>query len=164
LKNGTETKAAAVAGSEMSGPIGYREAQAFPYVGIVEGGPNALAVIAHAWASSVEDRVAPICMPSASANFSIEALASLQGKRGRIFIDDDKPGREAAQRWAKQLKTADIVVDGYSFDGLIQTGGLPVKDVNDLCRIDADCWENNREVIESVMSFATDGERDGWGI
>ena len=29
-----------------------------------EGGPNTLAIIAHAWASGVEKGVAPICMPS----------------------------------------------------------------------------------------------------
>jgi hypothetical protein len=33
LRNGTEPQAAAVAGSDMSGPIGYREAQPFPYIG-----------------------------------------------------------------------------------------------------------------------------------
>jgi hypothetical protein len=163
LKNGTETKAAAVAGSEMSGPIGYREAQAFPSIGIVEGGPNALAVLAHAWASSVEDRVAPICMPSTSANFHQSSLTCLQGKRGRIFIDNDRPGMEAAERWADQLRSACVNVDGFDFSDLSMSDGRPVGDLNDLCRVDEDCWEANREVIESVMDFATGGGRDGGG-
>ena len=45
-------------------------------------------------------------------------------------------------------------VDGYRFDGLTQSDGKPVKDLNDLLRIDYDCWEQNQAVVESVMSFA----------
>ncbi len=64
---------------------------------------------------------------------------------------------EAANRWAAQLQTANVVIDGFSFDGLIQNDGSAVKDLNDLLKVDADCWEANREVIESVMSFAFEG-------
>jgi hypothetical protein len=120
----------------------------------VPRGPNSLAAIAHAWASNVETRVAPICMPSANANFTAESLERLQGKRARIFVDNDKPGELAAMRWAAQLQAASVVVDGYSFDGLLQNDGRPVKDLNDLLRIDADQWETHRETIESVMDFA----------
>ena len=74
-----------------------------------------MAVIAHAWASSVEDRVAPICMPSTSANFQQSTLAYLGGKRGRIFIDNDEPGMEAARRWANQLHAVGVKVDGFDF-------------------------------------------------
>jgi hypothetical protein len=161
LKNGKQTKAAACPGSDMSSAIGYHEAQPFPCIGIVEGGPNAIAVIAHARASGVNAWVAPICMPSTNANFTEATLAYLQGKRGRVFIDNDRPGIEAANRWAAQLQTADVVIDGFSFDGLIQNDGSAVKDLNDLLRVDADCWEANREVIESVMSF-TFGGRTSW--
>jgi hypothetical protein len=70
-----------------------------------------------------------------------------------IFVDDDKPGKSAAARWAAQLQAANIVVDGYSFDGLLQNDGSPVKDLNDLLRVDANQWETHRETIESVMDF-----------
>jgi hypothetical protein len=154
LPNGNETKAAACSGSDMMSPLGYHEAQAYPFISVQEGGPNSLAAIAHAWASSVETRVAPICMPSANANFTAESLNRLQGKRARIFVDDDEPGKIAAGRWAAQLQSANINVDGYSFDGLTQIDGTPVKDLNDLLRVDPDCWETHRETIESVMNFA----------
>lgn len=154
LASGRKTKAAACSGSEMKAPLGYREAKAYPCVAIQEGGPNSLAAIAHAWASGVETKVAPICMPHSGSDFTAEALACLQGKRARIFADNDAPGIKAARRWAAQLRTANVAVDGYSFEGLVQNDGAPVNDLNDLLRVDADCWEQHREVIESVMDFA----------
>jgi hypothetical protein len=154
LADGRETKAAACPGSDMKSPLGYREAIPYPSIAIQEGGPNSLAAIAHAWASDVETRVAPICMPSAGSDFTEEALNCLQGKRARIFADNDRRGIEAARRWAAQLRTADVLVDGYGFEGLIQNDRVAVKDLNDLLKVDADCWEEHREVIESVMDFA----------
>jgi hypothetical protein len=95
-------------------------------------------------------------MPHSGSDFTAESLAYLQGKRARIFADNDKPGKEAARRWAAQLRTADVVVDGYSFEGLVQNDGAPVNDLNDMLRIDADCWEHHFEVVESVMDFASE--------
>jgi hypothetical protein len=141
-------------GSDMRGPIGYQEAASYPCVGIAEGGPNCLAIIAHAWADGIEERIAPICMPSTTANFSESALAYLQGKRARIFIDNDAPGYKAAQRWAAQLQSANIAVDGFSFASLIMTDGRPIKDLNDLLMIDYDSWEQSRSQVENVISFA----------
>ena len=103
-------------------------------------------------------------MPSTSANFHQSALTYLQGKRGRIFVDNDQPGMEAAQRWADQLRAAGVKVDGFSFIDLYTSDGKPVKDLNDLCRVDADCWEGNHEAIESVMDFAVQGGRNGRGV
>ena len=154
LANGNEPKAAACPCSDTRSPLGWRESQAYPCISVQEGGPYSLAAIAHAWASNVETRVAPICMPSANANFTAESLERLEGKRARIFVDNDGPGKLAAARWAAQLQAANIVVDGYSFDGLLQNDGSPVKDLNDLLRVDADQWETHRETIESVMDFA----------
>jgi hypothetical protein len=125
----------------------------FPFFGVPEGGPNAISIIAHAWASGVEKHIAPVCMPSTTSNFTASALAHLQGKRARIFIDDDDPGRAAATRWAAQLASADIVVDGFSFTGLVMSDGRPVTDLNELLQIDSDCWEAFQNQVESVMSF-----------
>jgi CHC2 zinc finger/Toprim-like len=158
LANGNETKAAACPGSDMKSPLGYHEAQSYHCIAVQEGGPNSLAAIAHAWASGVEGKVAPICMPSANSDFTPASLRYLQGKRVRIFTDNDACGKEAARRWAAQLRTAGVVVDGYSFEGLNQSDGSPVKDLNDLARVDADCWEQYHEVIESVMNFAFEEE------
>lgn len=154
LTSGSASKSAACMGSDMRRPIGYQEAALYPCVGIAEGGPNSLAILAHAWAIGVEERVAPVCMPSTTANFSEPALAYLQGKRARIFIDNDSPGHEAADRWAAQLRSANVEVDGFSFDGLVMTDSQPVKDLNDLLLIDYDCWEQFRSQVENIMNFA----------
>jgi hypothetical protein len=154
LRNGSQTKSAACKGSDMRTALGCQEALPYPCIGIAEGGPNSLAIIAHAYASGVEERFAPICMPSASANFTPSDLAYLRGKRARIFIDDDKAGQEASQRWAAQLKRAEIITDGFSFAGLVKNNGDRVKDLNDLLEIDYDCWERYRGPVESVSIFA----------
>jgi len=52
------------------------------------------------------------------------------------------------------LREAGAVVDGYSFDGLIQTDGRPVEDLNDFCRLDYECLQQQRSAVESVMGFA----------
>jgi hypothetical protein len=154
MRSGSASKSAACFASDMRGPIGFQEAASYPFFGVAEGGPNALAIIAHAWASGLEERIAPVCMPSTSSNFTESALAHLQGKRGRIFIDDDPPGHAAADRWAAQLASANVTVDGFSFDGFSMSNGKPVTDLNDLLQIDSDCWEESRTQVESVTSFA----------
>lgn len=153
LSNGSQPKVACCPGSDMRRPIGYQEAESFPYLGIVEGAPNALSLLAHACASGVETHVAPICMPCAGANFTESSLAYLQNKRARIFIDDDKAGQEAAERWAIQLQQANIVVDGFSCAGLLRTNGRPVKDLNDVLEVDYESWERFCEEIENIMDF-----------
>jgi hypothetical protein len=155
LRSGSASKSAACFGSDTRGPIGHQEAAPYPCIGVVEGGPNALAVIAHAWASGLEERIAPVCMPSTASNFTASALAHLQGKRGRIFIDDDAPGHAAAERWATQLQSANVTVDGFSFNGFFMTDGMPVNDLNDLLNVDYDYWEEHRSRIESVMDFSS---------
>jgi hypothetical protein len=154
LRSGSASKSVSCQGSDMRSPIGFQEAASYPFFGVVEGGPNALAVITHAWATGSETCIAPVCMPSTTSNFTANALAYLQGKHARIFIDDDDPGHAAATRWAAQLTSADIVVDGFSFTGLVMSDGRPVTDLNDLCKIAYDCWEEYREQVESVMNFA----------
>jgi hypothetical protein len=154
FQDGRSTKSAICSGSDMRSPLGYQEAQAYPCFGIVEGAPDALAFLAHAWADNVLERVAPVCMPSQKTNFSESVLGYLQGKRARIFTHNDSPGREAAARWAAQLAKANITVDEFSFENLVMTDGRPVKDLNDALRIDYDCWERFRNQLDSIMDFA----------
>jgi hypothetical protein len=154
LANGSASKSPACYGSDMKAPIGYQEATQYPCFGVAEGGPSSLSILAHAWASGIEARVAPICMPSTSADFNESILAYLQNKRARIFIDDDAPGQKAAERWAAQLQSANVVVDGFSFACFVMTDGQPVKDLNDLLKIDYDCWEQFRSQVETIVSFA----------
>jgi hypothetical protein len=154
LRSGSSSKAAACFGADMTKPLGYEEARDYPAFSVVEGGPNGLAAIAQAYAAGVEDLVAPIVMPCTGSNFHPESLESLKGKRGRIFPDADKSGREAAYRWAKQLFTAGIVVDGFDFGGLVQINGQPVSALNDFCKLDPDSDDKHRSATESLMGFA----------
>jgi hypothetical protein len=154
LSDGSQRKSVCCRGSEMGTPIGYQEAESFPFLGIVEGAPDAIALLANAWASGVETRIAPVCMPSTAANFTDSSLAYVQNKRARIFIHNDAAGRKAANRWATQLASACIEVDGFTFPGLYQTSGLPVKDLNDLLKINYDCWDQFRSQVESIVNFA----------
>jgi CHC2 zinc finger len=166
LRNGARTKVASCKGSDTTGPMCYEEAKNFPCFAIVEGAPNGLAVIAQALASGVEQRVAPIVMPHAGSKFTEASLACLKGKRARIFPDDDPPGRGAAALWAKQLKSAGIVVDAYSFDGLIKSDGKAVRDINDLCQISPDSEEKYCGVLDSLMDFAQqpEGIAHAWDV
>jgi hypothetical protein len=146
-------------GSQGNWPLGILEAEAFPAIGLVEGAPDFLAVIAHAWASGVEDRVAAVCLSGATLRIPDETLPFFAGKRVRIFVDDDQAGYGAGARWWEQLEAAGARVDGFSFEGLVRTDGQPVGDLNNLLEVDYDCWEQNRDVIEGIMDFATEEGR-----
>ena len=82
------------------------------------------------------------------------ALPRFCGKRVRLFIDGDKAGRTGAKKWFHQLHQIAADIDGYEFSGLVQTDKQPVKDLDDLCRVDYDSWEQNRCAIQSLMDFA----------
>ena len=150
-------KSKTLAGGKSKWAIGVKEASKFPAIALCEGGPDFLAAIAHAWASNVERLVAPVCV-SAAMPIAEESLPYFKGKRVRIFVHNDDAGRDTAADWKHQLKGIANKVDPYIFDGLRREDGEPVDDLNDLLMIDANCWEQNRETVESVMSFATEGD------
>ena len=134
-------------------PIGIMEAQAYPAIGLVEGTPDFLALIAQAWTSQVQNLVAPVCMSGAAMSIPESVLPRFRSKRVRIFMHDDNPGISAANRWAEQLKSAEVQVDGYSFEGLVQINGFPVEDLNDLCRIDPESLEANAKDLAQLFNF-----------
>jgi hypothetical protein len=82
-------------------------------------------------------------------------LPRFRSKRVRIFMHDDNPGISAANRWAEQLKSAEVQVDGYSFEGLVQINGFPVEDLNDLCRIDPESLEANAKDLAQLFNFVS---------
>ena len=147
-------KAHALPGSQASWPIGCREAQDFPAIALCEGLPDFLSAFGHAWASGVEAHIAPVCMSSAAVSIAKEALPAFAGKRVRIFTHADEAGNKASDRWTAQLISVADKVDCWQFGSdWIQTDGQPVTDLNDLLRIDYDCWEDNRLEIEAIMAF-----------
>ena len=144
-------------GADHGWPIGITAAASFGAIALVEGVPDFISVLHHAECNGVESRIAPVMLPGAGVRIVDDALPLFAGKRVRVFVHDDGgKGAGAFAAWCGQLLSAGAVVDGFSFDGLFQSDGRPVKDLNDLCRIGADSWEEHRNVIESCMDFATE--------
>lgn len=136
-------KAWTLPGSWASWPIGIMEAQPFPAIALCEGGPDFLA--AH-YLALWEQATHPakrdvscvgVTMFGASQKIHADALPMFAGKRVRIFGHDDEAGRGAVERWAGQLASAGADVDAFSFSGLQQVDGHPVKDLNEALLMDA---------------------------
>lgn len=144
LSSGRSTKSAACVNSVMTEPLGYLEAAAQPSFAVVEGAPDGLAVLDQAIAIGLPHNVAPIVMPCASAKFTTASIAALQGKRGRVFVDNDRAGQKAAQDWSMHLTSAGIIVDAWNFEG--------VKDLNDYCHLPRSMEPDWK--IQHAMSFA----------
>jgi hypothetical protein len=156
-----DKKAWTLPGSEAAWPIGLREASPFPAIALVEGGPDLLAAFHLAWCDGVEERVAAVAMMGASNRIPEDAFPFFAGKRVRIFPHHEKAGSDAGKLWARQLITAGVKVDGFSFAGFIRTDGLPVNDLNDFARVHPDQWEAERDAIEVAFSFATGSPQEG---
>ena len=78
----------------------------------------------------------PVAMLGASQRIHADALPMFSGKRVRIFGHEDEAGRVAVERWAAQLASVGADVDAFSFTGLRQIDGKPVKDLNDSLLMD----------------------------
>jgi len=159
----TGRKSKTLSGAWGNWPIGIMEAGDYPAIGLAEGTPDFLSVIAHARACGVEHLVAPVCLSGAAMWIPESVLPRFKGKRVRIFIHNDPAGKIAANRWNAQLCEAGAIVDGYSFDGLIQSDGRPVEDLNDFCRLGYECCQQHRSAVESVMGFAVATDFQDYG-
>jgi hypothetical protein len=149
-------KAWTLPGAWASWPIGIIEAQPFPAIAFCEGGPDLLA--AHYLAlleqsthpAKRDVQCSPVTMLGASQRIHADALPMFASKRVRIFGHDDEPGRDAVEHWAAQLESIGADVDAFSFAGLQQVDGKPVKDLNDFTSIHADDFEAER-ILWRVM-------------
>jgi hypothetical protein len=146
-------KARTLPGSEAPWPIALPETSAFLAIALVEGGPDLLAALHLIWCAGVEDQVAPVAILGASNSIPQDALPHFAGKRVRLFPHDDEAGRDAGARWAAQLVTADVDVDGFSFTGLMRVDDMPVKDLNDFAHVDPDQWESQRGITDNAFLF-----------
>ncbi len=108
----TPRKAHTLKGSKKSWPAGLVTAtnperlKTTPFA-LVEGGPDLLAVfcILAGQPGDLPD-VQPLAMLGSSQSIAADALAMLAGRGGVVLAHGDKAGREAAERWARQLAGA----------------------------------------------------------
>ncbi len=144
-------KAWTLPGSRAAWPIGAAEADGFPCVALVEGGPDLLAAHYFIVAEDREADTAAIAMLGAANVIPEDALLLLANKRVRLFPHLDAAGREAAVRWTRQLERVGCEVDAFAFEGLRRGDGGAVEDLNDLAMIDADDFEQERAELMEVL-------------
>jgi hypothetical protein len=137
-------KAWTLPGSWASWPIGTKESRDFANMALVEGGPDLLAACHFILCERRENDCAPVAILGATQRIHADALPMFAGKRIRIFGHDDNEGREAVERWARQLETVGADVDAFSFAGLRQADESAVKDLNDCTFIHPDDFETER--------------------
>lgn len=148
-----QAKAWTLPGAWASWPIGIKEAQDFPCIALMEGGPDFLAghyLALWEQASHPTKRDAqcvPVAMLGASQRIHTDALRMFAGKRVRIFGHNDESGRGAVERWAAQLATVGADVDAFTFAGLQQVDAKPVKDLNDALMMDVGSFSRVERIL-----------------
>lgn len=148
-----QAKAWTLPGSWASWPIGITEAQPFKSIALVEGGADFIAChYLSLWEQATHHtqrdvQCSPVTMLGASLKIHPEALPLFAGKRVRIFGHDDEAGRGAVEAWARQLASVGADVDAFSFAGLVQVDGKPVKDLNDSLLMDGGSFAQAERIL-----------------
>jgi hypothetical protein len=131
-------------------PLGILEAQNCRAIALVEGSADFIAACHLIWAEERFD-VAPVAMLGASMSIHPVALPFFRGKHVRIFphYDADRfKGFDAARKWDAQLRSVGAIVDCFNCSGLTRNNGEAVSDLNDLCSVDSDQWQQEiRELM-----------------
>ncbi|MGI8436102.1 MAG: CHC2 zinc finger domain-containing protein [Chthoniobacterales bacterium] len=140
-------------GNQASWPVGLEEAQQFESIAILEG-VDILAAFHFLIIEGCEEAVGPVAILGAGNRIPIDVVKLFAGKRVRIFphVDANGAGLRAAANWESQLLPVAAHVDAFDFAGLVQSGGKPVKDLNDLTNIDCDCLDAE-SAAWSIMNF-----------
>ena len=139
-------KAHTLKGSCQSWPLGLLEADEMPFLALVEGGPDLLAAFHFAHAEGNADLLGVVAMLGASNSIPEDALSHFKNKRVRIFPHDDAAGLKAATNWTRQLQSVGADVDCFRVGGVTLDGGGISKDLNDLVRMGADAFEDDRSL------------------
>lgn len=139
-----DAKAKTLPGSIASWPVGASTCEHFPQVAFCEGGPDLLAALHFAWAEGAEDRVAVCAMLGAGLSIAADALPCFRGRHVRLFPHLDDAGRKAASNWTRQLRAAGANVDAFNVRDVVLMDGSTAADLNDLARMDADVFEDDR--------------------
>lgn len=140
-------------GADNTQPIGLPESRSFPSIALVEGETDFLAAFHCLHVLGGHERIAPVCVGGASCDLSDRCLPYFEGKRIRIFFDNDDPGIRAGKRWANTLRLWGCEVDGFSFKGYETKGGQAVKDLNDWCNLSIESYRANKSEIGQAFFF-----------
>ena len=108
---GENLKAKTLAGSIATLPVGNYHDTRWPAVALVEGGPDVLAAYAAIHRIGLLDTVAVSGMLGAAMRPPYGALATMAGRRVRIFQHNDEAGQKAADAWARLIHNAGGTVD-----------------------------------------------------
>lgn len=146
-------KAKTLPGAVASRPIGLPVGGQTSSIALCEGGPDFLAAYDLVLRMGLMNVVAPVAMLGAGLRIPTDLLAEFSGKRVRIFSHNDDAGRRATEQWSQQLSAAGATVDSFSFDGLCQADGTPVKDLNDFLLMAPDDFAKHSP---AAVSFVTE--------
>lgn len=130
-------------------PVGLQEAEAFANVLLVEGVGDFLAAHAVIDGEGRAADMAALCCMGAGVKLSPEVAERLAGKRVRIVPQMDEPGQRAALQWARSLRDAGAVVDGFSLSGIVDSMGQPINDLGDVfAKASAESVRANPQLLE----------------
>lgn len=106
-----DLKAKTLPGAVATLPVGNYHDTRWPAVALVEGGPDVLAAYAAIYRLGLLDTVAVCGMLGASMRPPFGAVATMRGRRVRIFAHNDPAGQKAADSWARLIHNAGGIVD-----------------------------------------------------
>lgn len=137
-------KALTLGGSCASLPVGLPEAAPFPNILLVEGSADYVAAHHFITVEGREHDCAAVALLGANQRIAETALPAFSGKHVRIFPHRDNTGLDGAANWTRAILPFARTVDGLDFTGCRRVDGEPIEDLNDVCHIHADDFEENR--------------------
>ena len=141
---GDNLKAKTLAGSIATLPVGNYHDRRWPAVALLEGGPDVLAAYAAIYKLGLLDTVAVAGMLGAAMRPPYGALATMAGRRVRIFQHNDVAGQKAADSWARLIHNAGGDVDIWT----PAQAGADLNDIFDLA--DSELIEALTEAFDFV--------------
>ena len=157
LKNGDPVKARTL--GRLEHPLGLQEIERYKCVLVVEGGPDFLAANHLITLTNDTRHYGVIGMLGASQGFTSEQAKMLEGKRIRIFPHMDAAGLKGAKVWDHSLRSHGVETDIYDFGDIRTEDDKPVKDLNDLLRVNVDDWENDPLIRMPLLGLIARGEQ-----
>ena len=118
-------KAKTLPGSIATLPVGNYYDRRWPAVALVEGGPDVLAAYAGIHLLGLLDTVAVCGILGASMRPPYGTVATMKGRRVRIFQHNDEAGQKAADDWARLIHNAGGHVDIW----LPEQAGADLNDI-----------------------------------